>query len=141
MKFIKVIASLLLMLPLVAGAQVYNQWPTQQSSFVAGIAPATPAATSVKASPGVLASVTCFNILATPVYVKIFNATSVTLGTTSAAMDFICPGNTAGTGFVVNFVYTPYFSTGIEYAVTGGISLTDNTAITANSVTVIIGYN
>src|SRR5580698_79890 len=129
------------LLPLSGDAQVFNQWPSQASSFVVGVAPATPAATSVKASAGVVTSVTCFNILATPVYVKLFNATSVTLGTTSAVANFMCPGNTAGAGFVVSFPWALTFSTGIEYAVTGGISLTDNTSITASSVTVNIGYN
>jgi hypothetical protein len=111
------------------------------SSFTTAVAPATPAAAVVKATPGAVTSVTCFNILATPVYIKFFNATSVTLGTTSAVMNMMCPGNTAGAGFVVPFVNAMYFTVGIEYAVTGGIGLTDNTSITATSVIVNIGYN
>jgi hypothetical protein len=118
-----------------SGAQsVYNQIPFSTNSKGVLIAPATPAATSVKGSAGTLLSVVCFNLLATPVYVKLYDATSVTLGTTSAALDFMCPGNTAGTGFVVATPYT--FATGIQMAVTGGISLTDNTSITASSVVV-----
>lgn len=142
MKLFKALLALsLVVLCASSQAQVFNQWPAQASSFVTGVAPATPAATSVKASAGVVTSITCFNILATPVYVKLFNATSVTLGTTSAAANFMCPGNTAGAGFVVAFHWALNFTTGIEYAVTGGISLTDNTAITASSVAVNIGYN
>ena len=119
-------------------AQVYNQIPFVSTSVATGVAPATPAAISVKASSGTVYSVSCFNLLATPVYVKLFNATSVTLGTTSAVVNLMCPGNTAGAGFVMGAPIT--FSTGIEYAVTGGISLTDNTSITATSVIVNITY-
>lgn len=124
----------------VVGAQaVYNQVPFTSTSVTSAVAPATPAATSVKASAGTLVSVSCFNILATPVYVKLFNAASVTLGTTSAVMNLMCPGNTAGSGFVAVFGAVN-FTTAIQYAVTGGISLTDNTSITATSVTVTITY-
>lgn len=134
---------LALLLPLAASAQVFNQWPSQASSFTTGVAPATPAATSVKSSAGVVTSITCFNILATPVYVKLFNTASgsVTLGTTSAVANFMCPGNTAGAGFVIQFPWALTFSTAITYAVTGAISLTDNTSITATSVAVNIGFN
>lgn len=124
----------------IAGAQaVYNQVPFTSTSVTSAVAPATPAATSVKASAGTVVSVSCFNILATPVYVKLFNASSVTLGTTSATMNLMCPGNTAGAGFVAVFGAVT-FGTAIQYAVTGGIALNDNTAITASSVTVNITY-
>src|SRR6185312_15365346 len=105
------------------------------------IAPATPAVATVKSSAGSVNHISCFNILATPVYVKLYNASSVTLGTTSANYEFICPGNTAGAGFVIPFVRPIQFSTAIKYAVTGAISLTDNTAITSNSVIVNIGFD
>jgi hypothetical protein len=131
----------LLTLPLLGDAQVFNQWPLQASSFSYEIAPATPAAVQAKSSAGVVTSVSCQNILATPVYVKLFNATSVTLGTTAATLSFICPGNTAGAGLVISYAWPLTFGTGIEYAVTGAISNTDNTSITASSVTVTIGYN
>lgn len=131
----------LCMVASVSQAQVFNnQIPFYPATVVTAIAPATPAASSVKASAGYLLSVSCFNILATPVYIKLFNAASVTLGTTSAVMNLMCPGNTAGAGFVTSFAWPVTFSTAIQYAVTGGISLTDNTAITANSVTVNLSY-
>lgn len=124
---------------LASGQSVYNQIPFTSTSVTSAVAPATPAATSVKASAGTLVSVSCFNLLATPVYVKLFNASSVTLGTTSATMNLMCPGNTAGAGFVAVFGAVN-FGTAIQYAVTGGIGLTDNTAITASSVIVNISY-
>lgn len=135
------LALCLLVASFAAQAQVYNQWPAQQSALNSFIAPATPAVTAVKTTAGVMTHLSCFNILATPVYVKIFDATSVTLGTTSATYQFMCPGNTAGAGFVVPFPFSISFTNAIRVAVTGGISLTDNTAITANSVVMDIGFN
>src|SRR5271154_6382795 len=101
MKILKLSLLCLLACPLLAQAQVYNQWPSQSSAFVSAVAPATPAVSTPKASAGVVTHISCFNILATPVYVKLFDASSVTLGTTAANYQFMCPGNTAGAGFVV----------------------------------------
>ena len=121
----------------------YPAAPFYPGTFLSGIAPATPAKTQIKATAGVLLHVECFNILATPVYVKLFNKTtaSVTLGTTAADLQFICPGNTAGAGFVANISSPMQFTTAITYAVTGGIATTDNTSITAASVVVNFVYN
>lgn len=137
-----------------ADAQVYNQINNTQTvvgisaaqtangtGLNSAIAPATPAVATVKSSAGTISQLDCFNLLATPVYVKLYDASSVTLGTTSANYEFMCPGNTAGAGFVVHFGRPVGFATAIKYAVTGGISLTDNTAITANSVIVNIAYD
>jgi hypothetical protein len=141
MKLKILIALSLLTLCASAQAQVFNQWPSQASSFVSAVAPATPAVSTPKSSAGVVTHISCFNSLATPVYLKLFDATSVTLGTTSASYQFMCPGNTAGAGFVLSFPWSITFVNAIKYAVTGAISVTDNTAITANSVLVNIGYN
>ena len=142
MKFSKLLlAAGLLAFSLVADAQVFNQWPSQASSLVSAIAPATPAVSTPKASAGVVTQISCFNILATPVYVKLFDASSVTLGTTAATYQFMCPGNTAGAGFVISFPWALTFATQIKYAVTGSIATNDNTSITAASVIVNIGFN
>lgn len=111
-------------------------------SWFSALAPATPAATSIKSSAGQLYALACYNILATPVYLKLYNLAtgSVTLGTTSALMEFMIPGNTAGTGFTLNIDKGIAFSTAITFAVTSGISLTDNTSTTASSVIVNAGY-
>lgn len=137
------IVALLALLPLASDAQVFNQWPSQSSALNSQIAPATPAVNTVKAAAGVVTSITCFNILATPVYINLFDATraSITLGTTSATYKFMCPGNTAGAGFVVSLPWAVSFATGINYTVSGAIGLTDNTAITASSVIVNMGFN
>lgn len=121
----------------------YPSAPFYPGSMDTLVAPATPAVHTVKSTPGFVLHITCFNILATPVYVKLFNVASgsITLGTTSATMQLLCPGNTAGAGFVLSLGWPLNFTTAINYAVTGAISLTDNTAITATSVIVNVSYN
>lgn len=157
MKFIKAsVAALLACFGActLAQAQVFNQINNTQTvvgisaaqtangtGLSSAIAPATPAVTTVKSSAGTINHIDCFNILATPVYVKVYDATSVTLGTTSASYEFMCPGNTAGAGFIIQFARPIGFTNAIKYAVTGAISLTDNTAITASSVIVNVGFD
>lgn len=143
MKFKILLALSLLAACAGAQAQVFNQWPSQSSSLNSALAPATPAKTTVKSSAGVVTSIMCFNDLATPVFINLFDLASgsITLGTTSANYKFMCPGNTAGAGFVVPMPWAISFVTAINYSVSGAISFTDNTSITASSVIVNIGFN
>lgn len=142
MKFKGLLLLCLFALPFAGDAQVYNQWPAQQSSLSSAIAPATPAVATVKSSAGIITHLSCFNVLATPVYVKLYDVSgSITLGTTAATYEYMCPGNTGGAGFVASLPLSIAFVNSIKYAVTNAISLTDNTGITANSVIVNVGYN
>ena len=92
------------------------------------IAPTTVTATQIKATAGRLYSMHVGNTNATAVYLKLYNATSVTLGTTSAALNFMIPAASA--------IFIPindtglYFSSGIGVAVSGAQALTDSTALT-----------
>ena len=99
------------------------------------VAPLTVAATVVKASAGKLYSMSVGNAQTTAVYLKIYNATAVTLGTTSPIQNFLVPGGTTGGAFnlSINDVGL-YFSTGICFAVTGGQPLLDSTALTTAAV-------
>ena len=99
------------------------------------VAPLTVAATVVKASAGKLYSMSVGNAQTTAVYLKIYNATAVTLGTTSPIQNFLVPGGTAGGTFNVSINDVGlYFSTGICFAVTGGQPLLDSTALTTAAV-------
>ena len=99
------------------------------------VAPLTVAATVVKASAGKLYSMSVGNAQTTAVYLKIYNATSVTLGTTSPIQNYLVPGGTAGGAFNVSINDVGlYFSTGICFAVTGGQALLDSTALTTAAV-------
>jgi hypothetical protein len=106
------------------------------------VQPATPAATAIKTSAGQLYWVHASNDTAGPVYIKWFNLAtgSVTLGSTSALFQTEIPGNTGGAGYTTAMPQGIAFGTAITYAVTGAISLTDNTSITASKVNVSVGY-
>ena len=96
------------------------------------VTPLTVAATVVKATAGKLYSLSVGNAQATAVYLKVYNAASVTLGTTSPIQNYLVPAN--GTFNVdINDVGL-YFSTGICIAVTGGQALLDSTALTTAAV-------
>lgn len=105
------------------------------------IAPATPAATAIQGlGGGRLIGGHVSNSDTNWVYMKIFAnvAASVTLGTTSPVMNFgIPPGTTLNLAQALG-QSGYYLSGGCSYAITGGISLTDNTAITASKTTVTL---
>jgi hypothetical protein len=96
------------------------------------VAPLTVAATVVKATAGKLYTLSVGNAQATAVYLKVYNAASVTLGTTSAIQNYLVPAN--GTFNVSINDVGLYFSTGICIAVTGGQPLLDSTALTTAAV-------
>ena len=96
------------------------------------VAPLTVAATVVKATAGKLYFMSVGNPQASAVYLKLYNAASVTLGTTSPALNIMIPAS--GT-FNLDINDTGlFFSTGICFAVTGGQALLDSTALTTASV-------
>lgn len=100
--------------------------------------------TQIKASAGQLYFAHAGNINASPRYVKVFYlpSASVTMGTTRADAQFMIPGNTAGAGFVVPIEKgIGGGGSGLTIAITGGISLTDNTSISANEVCLTLGYD
>ena len=92
---------------------------------------ATPAINIVKASAGRIYMLSVGNPNTSAVYLKVWNATTATLGTTAATLNYYCPASQT--------VHIPindsgiYCSAGIVLAVTGGQSLTDNTAITTGT--------
>lgn len=99
--------------------------------------------TQLKSSQGQLYLVSAQNVNASPRYLKVFfkPSASVTMGTTAADCQFLIPGNTSGAGLVVDIAKGIGGSgTGLSIAITGGISLTDNTAIGANDCCVSLGY-
>jgi hypothetical protein len=113
-------------------------------SFYGLVAPATPAATAIKTSVGAVGMITASNDTTAPVYLKFWNlaVASVTLGATACAFQIEIPGNISATGggFTLSLPVPIPFSTAITYAVTGGISFTDNTAITASKVNLTVLY-
>jgi len=98
--------------------------------------------TQAKGTAGQLFTVVVTNTNAAARYLKIFNkaSASVTMGTTAADFQFVIPGNTAGAGLAINIDKGIAMGTGITYAITAGVSLTDNTSVATNEVSALIGY-
>ena len=97
----------------------------------------------IKGSAGTLYFVSIQSIDATPVYLKLFDAASITPGTTSADFQFMCPANATGSlgaGLVLNFSPGIQFGTGIVALIATGVALDDNTAVSANEVVVTLGF-
>ena len=97
----------------------------------------------IKASAGTVYWISAQSIDATPVYLKLFNAASITPGTTAADLQFLIPtqGTANGAGLVVNFGdHGIEFGTGICALVSTDIALDGNTAVSANEVVVTLGF-
>jgi len=97
----------------------------------------------IKGSAGTIYFISIQSIDATPVYLKLFDAASITPGTTAADLQFICPsqGTALGAGVVLNFGdHGIQFATGIVALVSTSIALDGNTAVSANEVVVTIGF-
>lgn len=100
---------------------------------------ATTNATSVKASQGVLVSVSVSNINAAARYLKLYNkATAPTVGTDVPVMTIPIPAGTIASPYInANGVN---FSTGIALAITAAAADSDTTAVAANEIKVAINY-
>jgi hypothetical protein len=115
---------------------------TGGSSFNGFVGAASNNKTQIKGSAGTLYLISVQNLAATPVYLKVFNATSanVSAGTTACDFQFMIPGNTAGAGIVLDSAKGIAMGTAITIMLTAGIATTDNTSVSANNQVVLIGY-
>lgn len=99
------------------------------STGVFYVSTGTNAAVVAKAGAGSLQTLMISNTAASTQYVKLFNVTSATLGTTAAVVDIpVAAGATISVNLGAN---GQRFSTGIVYAITGAAGATNNTANTA----------
>lgn len=97
----------------------------------------------VATGPCTVYSIYCYNSTAAPLFLKMFNTNSVTMGTTAADLSVPIPGNadSDGAGFVFPIpVSGVAFGTALTVAVTTGLALDDNTAPGANAANVTIMY-
>lgn len=126
--------------PLPAGASTIGAVGILSSTGGTGVfytSTGTNAAQVAKAAAGNLQNLSISNSAASTQFVKIYNATSVTLGTTAAVMDI--PVVTNGTVQLGMGGNGQRFATGICFAITGAAGATNNTANTAG-VTVALTY-
>lgn len=106
------------------------------------ISAATTNATSVKASAGVVTSITASNINASPAYLKFFNkASAPTVGSDTPVLRLTIPGNTSGAGFSFPIPEGGLgFATGIAFCLTTGITDASTAAVAVSEVLVNIAY-
>lgn len=92
---------------------------------------------TVKATPGTLYGFTLFNSSAAKTYVKFYDATSITVGTTTP---FMTIGINAASHRDIFMPYPMWFGTGIMIGITTGIADNDTTAPAANDVVGAVMY-
>lgn len=106
------------------------------------IAPTTPAVHTIKSAAGQIGFIHAVNLSSAIVYIKFFDQSgAVTLGVTAASSQVAIPFNTQGAGFVLSVPAGLNFVNKVQFAVTQGISATDNTSVgTANAVLITTGW-
>ncbi len=106
------------------------------------ISAATTNATSVKASAGQVYYVTAFNNSSTIIYLKFYDkASAPTVGSDTPVRTLLIPHNNgSGAGFVIPYNTGVPFTSGIAFALTGGIADSDTAAVAANAAVVNISY-
>lgn len=112
-------------------------------NITSAVVPANTTAVVVKASAGQLYGVDGFSIsTATPVYVKVYNATSATCGAGTPVARYMIPasGGVSGSGLVRSDSNGVAFSTGITYCITAGIADNDTTAPAASTYVAQVYY-
>lgn len=95
---------------------------------------------TVKSSAGTVYYISATNTNASARYVKMYNSTSASVGTTTPTHTFVVPGNANGAGFVLSIPVGQNYGTGIQAGITTGIADGDTGAPAANEVVVNIGY-
>lgn len=112
----------------------YRTTATGAATLTNALCPATPAAQQIKGAAGRLLGLTLANNSATTKWVKIFNSlgASVVPGTTAALTEIGIPPNQL---LECHWEGGVAFNTGITIMITGGLGLTNNTAVTLGDVT------
>lgn len=120
-----------------SGTPTVNNQPVAAASGGAThfriLAPATPAASVIKAGAGQLYSLSGFNNTATVAFLKVYDATSATCGTGTPVETFMLPANS---GFVRAVEIGDVFTAGIVACVTGLYADADTTAVTASTIVI-----
>lgn len=111
---------------------------TGAPTAVAINSPATPIAQVIKAGAGRVCHISVSNSNASPRWLKVFNATTATMGTTSALYEVMIPANNVPREISIPLAVG--HGTGITIAVTGGAGPTNNTAITGGEITGFITF-
>ena len=97
---------------------------------------------AVKATAGVLFSITATNTNADERYLRCANATAAntTPGTTTPIVDLAIPGNASGAGFTTSFPAGFAFSTALTCWTVTGAADTDVAEVAANEIKLLYTY-
>lgn len=97
-------------------------------------------AQTIKTAPGVIGTVTCFNINASPRYCKFYNLNRLPVPSTDTPV-YVCPmqGNTSGGGSVVQ-MDGAIFDQGIALAIVSGIASNNDGSVGSADCVVSFGY-
>lgn len=99
---------------------------------------ATTNAANIKASGANLYGLSVMNTSATTKYVRLFNLTTApTMGTSVPIMVVAVPATSSKE---IQYVPALRFNTGLAVAITGGAAATDNTAVAAGDVQLLVSY-
>ena len=96
--------------------------------------------TVVKASPGAIGFIVVTNTNAAVRYLKLYNSTTVSVGSTTQLAAIAIPGATTGAGFTIGFPGGLAFDTGICIGLTTGPTSGDSGAVAANEICVLLGF-
>jgi hypothetical protein len=97
----------------------------------------TPSAVVLKASAGAMVEIDVFNVAAYSVFMKIYNATSPTVGSDTPVWTIPIA---AGTGYSKSFRYGKWLGTGVSYGITKLQADSDTTAVAAGDLTGAIDW-
>jgi hypothetical protein len=97
---------------------------------------------SIKATPGQVYDVSCFNENAAIQYVRLYDQIGAPASTDGANIVWRgkIPGSTTGGVFAVAFAVPRNFVTGIGIRISGAVADNDATALTANTVNCNVGF-
>lgn len=95
---------------------------------------------AVKAAPGTVYDMQCFNVGAAAVYVRLYNLTTAPATTDTPVWRGIVPGATTGAGYTMSIPVGRAFGTGVGIRVTAAVADNDATALAANQVICNVGY-
>ena len=96
---------------------------------------------TVKSAAGRVFRIEVMNTGSGAAYLRLYNkASNPAPASDTPVRRYTIPGNTAGAGFVMEYLKGRYFSTGIAYDITGAAGDNDTTALAANQCVINVDY-
>jgi hypothetical protein len=113
------------------------------SNFSTGLSTAAVYTNFIKAAPGQVYDLDCFNVGSAPAYARLYNMTTAPASTDTANIvwrGFIPHNTTAGAGLIKSLPVGRIFTTGIALRITSDVADNGTGALSANTVTCNVGF-